>query len=122
MKKIISLLVLFFLAGFVSAQNPSTPNLPKDVKVEGTTVGMTSRQPQNNELIIFKSQKNGNEFQVISDSLGKFNTRLPVADKYEIFITGFKDSTSYNIIEIPAPRPNGFYNNAFTVNLEFEPS
>lgn len=34
---------------------------------------------------------------------------------------GFKNSTSYNIIEIPAPRPNGFYNTSFTVKIEFDP-
>src|SRR4051812_37651797 len=81
--------------------------LPKDAKIEGSIVDMRTKQPQNNELIIFRSQKNNNEYQAMSDSLGKFNTRLPVGDKYEIFIMGFKDSTSYNIIEIPAPRPNG---------------
>lgn len=117
MNKIV-LLVLFFFTLNGYAQNPA---LPRDAKIEGTITDMRSKQPENNELIIFKSQKNGNEYQAISDSLGKFNTRLPVGDKYEIFIMGFKDSTSYNLIEIPAPRANGFYNNAFTVNIEFDP-
>ena len=120
MNKIILFLLLQFFIVTAYAQNNSV--LPKDAKIEGSVVDMRSKQPQNNELIVFKSQKNGNEYQAISDSLGKFNTRLPVSDKYEIFIMGFKDSTSYNLIEIPAPRVNGFYNNAFTVNIEFEPS
>lgn len=118
MNKIILFLLLQFFIVTAYAQNNSV--LPKDAKIEGSVVDMRSKQPQNNELIVFKSQKNGNEYQAISDSLGKFNTRLPVSDKYEIFIMGFKDSTSYNLIEIPAPRVNGFYNNAFTVNIEFE--
>lgn len=103
---------------FGQAQTP----LPKDAKIEGTIVDMSTKLPQNNELIVFKSQKNGNEFQVISDSAGKFNTRLPIGDKYEIFIMGFKDSTSYNVLDIPTLGPNAYYKNPFTVNLEFEPA
>ena len=34
---------------------------------------------------------------------------------------GFKDSTSYNILDIPALGPNAFYKTPFTVNLEFDP-
>jgi outer membrane protein OmpA-like peptidoglycan-associated protein len=113
------ILSLLFSTLLLSA-NAQTP-LPKDAKIEGTIVDMRTKNPQNNELIIFRSQKNGNEYQAISDSLGKFNTRLPVSDKYEIFIMGFKDSTSYNMIEIPTPRPNAFYNSAFTINIEFDP-
>ncbi len=117
MKKVLSILFFSFLLFLTHAQT----NLPKDAKVEGSVVDMRSKQPQNNELIVFKSRKNGNEYQAVSDSLGKFTTRLPAGDKYEIFIMGFKDSTSYNLIEIPPPRPNGFYNNAFSVNIEFDP-
>lgn len=115
------LLIVFFSSVFISAVAQQPP-LPKDAKIEGSIVDMRSKRPQNNELIIFKSQKNGNEYQAVSDSLGKFNTRLPAGDKYEIFILGFKDSTSYNILDIPALGPNAFYKNAFTVNLEFDPA
>lgn len=117
------LLVLFFSGLLQSTHAQTNPalNLPKDAKVEGSIIDMRSRQPQNNELIVFKSQKNGNEYQAISDSLGKFTTRLPAGDKYEIFIMGFKDSTSYNILDIPALGPNAYYKNPFTVNLEFDP-
>jgi len=117
MKKILSILFFSLLIFVTHAQT----NVPKDAKVEGTIVDMRSKQPQNNELIIFKSQKNTNEYQAISDSLGKFNTRLPAGDKYEIFIMGFKDSTSYNILDIPALGANAFYKTPFTVNLEFDP-
>ena len=117
MKKILSILFSSLLIFVTHAQT----NVPKDAKVEGTIVDMRSKQPQNNELIIFKSQKNTNEYQTISDSLGKFNTRLPAGDKYEIFIMGFKDSTSYNILDIPALGANAFYKTPFTVNIEFDP-
>ncbi|HEY8690212.1 MAG TPA: OmpA family protein [Chitinophagaceae bacterium] len=117
MKKILSILFSLLLIFETHAQT----NVPKDAKVEGTIVDMQSKQPQNNELIVFRSQKNTNEYQAISDSLGKFTTRLPAGDKYEIFIMGFKDSTSYNILDIPALGPNAFYKTPFTVNLEFDP-
>lgn len=116
MKYLLSILFSFLL---LSARS-QTP-VPKDAKIEGTIVDMRTKFPQNNELIIFKSQKNGNEYQAISDSSGKFETRVPIGDKYEIFIMGFKDSTSYNILDIPALGPNAFYKNPFTVNLEFDP-
>lgn len=115
------LLVLIFFGLFFTSTAQTSPPLPKDAKIEGSIVHMRSKQPQNNELIVFKSQKNGNEYQVISDSLGKFNTRLPAGAKYEIFILGFKDSTSYNILDIPALAPNAFYKNPFTITLEFDP-
>ena len=111
--------VLFLCALFFSSQ--AQTNLPKDAKVEGTIIDMRTRQSQNNELIVFKSRKNTNEYQAISDSSGKFSTRLPAGDKYEIFIMGFKDSTSYNILDIPALGANAFYKNPFKVDLEFDP-
>ena len=114
-------ILFIFFSGVLTTTAQTAPPVPKDAKIEGSIVHMRSRQPQNNELIVFKSQKNGNEYQAISDSLGKFNTRLPAGAKYEIFILGFKDSTSYNILDIPALAPNAFYKNPFTVTLEFDP-
>ncbi len=82
---------------------------------------MRTKQPKNNELVVFRSQKNNNEYQAISNEGGKFSTRLPAGDKYDIFIMGFKDSSSYNVLDIPSLGPNSFYKNPFTVNLEFDP-
>ena len=113
--------LLVILSGISLSSSAQNPPLPKDAKIEGMIVDMRSKQPQNNELIVFKSQKNGNEYQAISDSLGKFDTRLPAGDKYDIFIMGFKDSTSYNILDIPALGPNAFYKNPFKINIEFDP-
>ncbi|MDQ2720094.1 MAG: OmpA family protein [Bacteroidota bacterium] len=121
MRKCFILLIsfAFILRGF--CQTTPALNLPKDAKVEGTIVDMRSRQPQNNELIVFRSQKNNNEYQVISNADGKFATRLPAGDKYDIFIMGFKDSISQNVMNIPALGPNSFYKDPFKVNLEFDP-
>ena len=103
------------------SQNTTVLNLPKDAKIEGAVTDMRTKQPKNNELVVFRSQKNNNEYQAISDDNGKFSTRVPTGDKYDIFIMGFKDSSSYNVLDIPALGPNKFYKNPFTVNLEFDP-
>jgi outer membrane protein OmpA-like peptidoglycan-associated protein len=117
------LLLLFLGALFPTAFSQTTPvlNLPKDAKIEGSVSDMRTKQPKNNELVVFRSQKNNNEYQVISDSTGKFSTRLPAGDKYDIYIMGFKDSSSYNVLDIPALGPNSYYKNPFTVNLQFDP-
>lgn len=121
MKQFLLFIISLLLA--VTSYPQSTPvlNLPKDAKVEGSVVHMRTRQPQNNELVIFRSQKNSNEYQVISDEAGKFSTRLPAGDKYDIFILGFKDSIIQNVLEVPALKPNSYFKSAFTVNLEFDP-
>jgi OmpA-OmpF porin, OOP family len=115
-------LLFFTLISFsiVNAQTTPQLNLPKDAKIDGSIVDMRTKQPKNNELIIFRSQKNSNEYQVISDENGKFGTRLPAGDKYDIYIMGFKDSVSQNVLDIPALGPNSYYKNPFTVNLEFD--
>ena len=117
------LLLLFFTVLFPTGFSQTTPvlNLPKDAKVEGSVSDMRTKQPKNNELVVFRSQKNNNEYQAISDSTGKFSTRLPAGDKYDIYIMGFKDSSSYNVLDIPALGPNSYYKNPFTVNLQFDP-
>src|SRR4029079_916845 len=51
---------------------------------------------------------------------GKFSIHLPAGDKYEIFILGFNDSTSYNVLDIPALKGNQFYKNPFKVEIQFE--
>lgn len=116
-------LLLFLASTFPLAYSQTTPvlNLPKDAKVEGIVSDMRTKQPKNNELVVFRSQKNSNEYQAISDSSGKYSTRLPAGDKYDIYIMGFKDSSSVNVLNVPALGPNSYYKSPFTVNLEFDP-
>jgi outer membrane protein OmpA-like peptidoglycan-associated protein len=121
MKHFLLLLFSATLLPAVYSQTTSVLNLPKDAKVEGTVSDMRTKQPKNNELVVFRSQKNSNEYQAMSDSTGKFSTRLPAGDKYDIYILGFKDSSSYNVLDIPPLSPNSYYKNPFTVNLEFDP-
>ena len=54
--------------------------------------------------------------------MGKFAVRLPSGDKYEIFILVFKDSTSLNVLDIPALKGNAYYKDSFIVNLQHLPA
>src|SRR6476469_1584334 len=122
MKKYLFLFLVNGLLLNAKAQTSTALNLPRDARIEGFIAEMKTKQPLNNELIVFKSQKNLNEFQALSDEAGKFNTRLPAGDKYYIYVMGFKDSTSYNIVEIPSLPSNSYYKKPFTVNIEFDPA
>lgn len=122
MKQFIFLFAFNTLLIITKAQTTPPLNLPKDAKVTGTIVNMNNKAPLNNELIIFRSKKNNNEYQAISDTFGTFSTRLPASDKYDIYVMGFQDSSSYNVLEIPALAANGYFKNPFTVNIEFEPA
>lgn len=121
MKQLSFLVISSLLLTNLYSQNTTVLNLPKDAKIEGTVSDMRTKEPKNNELVVFRSQKNNNEYQAISDESGKFTTRVPAGDKYDIFIMGFKDSIVQNVLEVPALKPNSYYKNPFTVNLEFDP-
>lgn len=75
-----------------------------------------------NEVVVFKSDKNNNEYQGETDADGKFALRLPAGAKYEVFVLGFKDSTSNTFLEIPALAPNTTYKDAFKMDLQFQPA
>ena len=120
MQKLFLLVYAFVIS--LPAFSQVTTNLPKDAKVEGTIVSMRHKTPLINELIVFRSSKNSNEFQAISDSTGKFFTRVPAGDKYQIYVMGFQDSTSYNILDVPSLAANAYYKNPFVVSIEFDPS
>jgi outer membrane protein OmpA-like peptidoglycan-associated protein len=115
---------LFFLltisiAGFSQAPAPAM-NLPKDAPVDVTIVDAKTGHQLNNEIVVFRSLSNKTEFQGLSDSAGKFTLRLPSGSKYEIFILGFNDSTSYTTLDIPALKGNQYYKNPFKVDIQFE--
>ena len=58
MKKYIFLFIMHGLLQAGHAQSSAPLNLPKDAKIEGTIVQMKTNEPLNNELVVFKSQKN----------------------------------------------------------------
>lgn len=106
---------------FAQTTPPAAPmNLPKDAPVDVTIADAKTGNMLSNEIVIFKSRANGTEFQGLSDSTGKFTLRLPNGSKYDIFILGFHDSTSYNVLDIPALKDNQYYKNPFNVDIQFE--
>lgn len=116
--------LLAFLMPIISFCQQGTvqdASIPKDAPV---AVAMTDFKGKilPHEIVIFRSGLNGREYQAVTDSTGKFLTRLPAGDKYEIFILGFKDSTSYIVLEIPPLEGKAYYKNPFKVDIQFMPS
>jgi OmpA-OmpF porin, OOP family len=115
---------LLFLIGIAVTGFSQTPavamNLPKDAPVDVTIVDAKTGRQLNNEIVVFRSLVSKTEFQGLSDSTGKFTLRLPSGSKYEIFILGFTDSTSYSMLDIPALKGNQYYKNPFKVDIQFE--
>lgn len=117
MKKLLAFLFLFTMAFQLRAQNAGSKEATVDVKITNF-----KKQVLPDEVVIFRNQLNEREYEGQSDSAGKFSLRLPAGAKYEIFILGFKDSTSYTVLDIPALPPNQYYTNPFKVDIEFQPS
>ncbi len=119
--RIISIFSLLALPVVALCQNGAVQNasIPKDAPVN---VKMTDfkKKPLNNEIVVFKSQANNKEYEGLTDSTGKFSTRLPAGDTYEIYVLGFKDSTAYNVLKIPALAGNAYYKNPFDVIIEHQ--
>jgi OmpA-OmpF porin, OOP family len=101
-----------------TVQNASTP---KDAPVNVTMADFKGNV-LNNEIVVFKSKLNSKEYQGLTDDAGKFSVRLPSGDTYEIFILGFKDSASYNFLEIPALKGNAYYKEPFVVDIQHLPA
>lgn len=120
--------VLLFMALVFSnsafAQTNSAQQNAKQAKDAPVNVTITDfkKNALSHEIVVFKSQISQQEYQGMSQDDGKFSLRLPAGDKYEIFILGFKDSTSYNILNIPALGPNASYKSPFTVDIQFQPA
>lgn len=123
MKTFINLIFLVLLSSLGIQAQTVTQNaaIPKDAPIN---VAMTDFKNNvlSHEIIIFKSKINEREYQGLTDDDGKFNIRLPAGDSYEIFILGFKDAESYNVLEILPLKGNEFYKNPFKVDIQFQPS
>ena len=117
------LLLIMLLPATVFSQNGTVQNAntPKDAQVNVTMTDF-KKNVLNNEIVVFKSKLNSKEYQGLTDDAGKFSVRLPTGDTYEIFILGFKDSASYNFLEIPALKGNAYYKDAFVVDIEHLPA
>jgi hypothetical protein len=125
MKMIVYLFFLSFLLNPIIgyAQNPVVQNasLPKDAQVDVVMTDFNNNVLPH-EIMILRSKSNGREYQGLTDDNGKFSVRLPAGDEYEISILGFKDSTSLDVLKIPALQGNAYYKNPFVLNFQFLPS
>ncbi len=124
MKKIIFFFIMSCALALVgNAQQTPVQNasIPKDAPVDVEVTDFKNNLMPN-EIIIFKSKVNMREYQGLTNESGKFSVRLPAGDVYEIFILGFKDSTSYNFLDIPATHGNAYYKDPFKVDIQFQPS
>jgi len=117
------LLVSMLLPIAAISQNGTVQNasIPKDAPVNVTMTDFKNNI-LNNEIVVFRSKLNAKEYQGLTDDKGKFSIRLPSGDTYEIFILGFKDSTSYNFLEIPALKGNAYYKDPFVVDIQHLPA
>ncbi|MEO6582825.1 MAG: OmpA family protein [Ferruginibacter sp.] len=118
MKSIYLCLILFPF--FTMAQSNPIQNaaIPKDAPVN-VLVTDFKKKPLPNEIVVFKSKMNVKEYQGLTNEVGKFSVRLPAGDIYDISILGFNDSTSYNVLKIPALTGNAYYKTPFEIALEF---
>ncbi|MGC4101864.1 OmpA family protein [Ferruginibacter sp.] len=114
-------LTLPFAATSQNGSNVQNAAIPKDAAVNVTMTDFKNNV-LNNEIVVFKSKLNGKEYQGLTDDKGKFTVRLPSGDTYEIFILGFKDSSSYNFLEIPALKGNAYYKEPFVVDIQHMPA
>jgi outer membrane protein OmpA-like peptidoglycan-associated protein len=104
---------------------PKETPLPKDAPVNVTVTDFKGRQ-LSNEIMVFKSRKKQIEYQNQTNDQGQFSTRLPSGDTYQIYILGFKDSTSIpDSLVIPGlGQLDGrkYYKNPFVVAYKFLPA
>jgi OmpA-OmpF porin, OOP family len=124
MKKYLFYWMLCFMLPLTAASQGGTVQnaaTPKDAPVNVTMTDFKNNL-LNNEIVVFKSKANSKEYQGLTDDRGKFSIRLPAGDTYEIFILGFKDSASYNFLEIPALKGNAYYKDAFSVDIQHLPA
>ena len=122
-QKFLHSLIVFLMPFIAFCQGGAVQDasIPKDAPVN---VSMTDFKGNilAREIVIFRSNLNGREYQGLTDTTGKFTTRLPAGDKYEIFILGFKDSTSYIVLDIPPLQGKAYYKNPFKVDIQFLPA
>lgn len=115
--------LLFVIPTLLFGQTGNEQNaaIPKDAPIDVTVTNFKNVM-LNGEIIVFRSQKTDKEYQGLTNEQGKFSLRLPAGDKYEIFILGFKDSTSYNVLDIPMPQGNAYYKSPFKIDIQFQPA
>ena len=113
--------LISLLPVFAIGQEVQDATIPKDAPVD-VAVSDFKNNKLPNEIIVFRSVASLREYQGLTNEDGKFSIRLPSGDKYDIFILGFKDSTSYNVLDIPGLTGKAYYKDPFKVDIQFLPS
>jgi outer membrane protein OmpA-like peptidoglycan-associated protein len=121
MKQVYLFCLAVLLLSFGSFAQLDPKNLPKDATINVSITDLKNGNSLNNEIVVFKSHINGTEYQGLSDSTGKFTVHLPAGDKYDYFVLGFKDTVERNEMEIPALKPNQYYDKPFKLDIQFLP-
>ena len=111
---------LLLVSGLSASAQTQNATVPKDAPVD-VFIFDAKHKPLPREVVLFRSLA-GREYHGLSDSTGRFSVRLPQGDKYDISILGFKDSTSYTVLDIPALDGNSYYKDPFKVDIEFTPA
>ncbi len=124
MKRLSILLLLF--TGYcqfcvAQAQTVQNASIAKDVQVDVTVTDFKDNVLPH-EIMIFRSKINQREYQGLTNEMGKFSVRLPAGDKYDLYILGFKDSTTYDVMDVPDPGPNASYKKPFILTFQFSPA
>jgi outer membrane protein OmpA-like peptidoglycan-associated protein len=118
---LVQLLFAFPFTSFSQTTPVQDASIPKDAQVDGTITDFKD-VPLQHEIMMFRSKKYDKEYSALTDDKGKFSTRLPAGDVYNIFILGFKDSASIDSLVIPALQGKQYYKNPFVVTYQFQPS
>lgn len=124
MKRFLLSITAILISVFSFAQTNAVNQNAAQAKDAPVDVSITDfkNNPLVHEIVVFRSQLTQKEYQGMSQETGKFSLRLPAGDKYEIFILGFKDSTSYNVLDIPALPPNASYKKPQVIDIQFRPA
>lgn len=119
MYKKYSILISFLFIYLFSNGQVQNATSKKDAPVD-VTVKDFKNNPLRNEIVLFRGAKNEVEYQGLTNDEGKFSIRLPAGDKYEYFFLGFRDSISYNFLDIPLPEGNTSYKKPFKVDIQHQ--
>jgi OOP family OmpA-OmpF porin len=76
----------------------------------------------NGEEIIFAGQKTGKQYSVRSNKEGKAQFQLPAGDIYAIRLKTMNDTADQSQMEVPALQPGQFFDQPFTLTIEYEPA
>lgn len=122
MKKYLSAIIVCLPLYLFAQTNPlQNAAQPKDARVDVTVTDFKNNVLPH-EILVFRSRINQREYEGLTNDSGAFSLRLPAGDKYDIYILGFRDSTSYDVLDIPALAENTSYKKPFILSFQFMPA